>query len=508
MANFFKLKDRRVIPNFRSLQKTAQTGGLKSSLKDIQRNLVKDPHIDSLKADWIAQKSLGVASEILSTGLLVDPDGELVKEASIYVLNANKASKSQKMLSRHILSKEITQVIPERTLDWFIEENHKRTIYKRIAKYKKQSIDFPRDALNYVELSRLYLILGQEEQAKKNILIALNLGGQNRYILRSAVRLFVHTKDFEIAQYFLRRYKYLKFDPQILSAEIALSTLRERFSPFIKHGQGLIDLNKFSASGLTELSAALGTVELIDGSLKKSRKYFETALLDPNDNSLAQVEWATNEAAIFNLNIFDYNEVAHNYEALTIDSYYSDNWQGVIDSAEKWFIDAPFSTRPVRMASFVSLAYLDRQELAIKFCKAGLTTHPGNPRLINDLAYSLGLLNKTDEAINFINQIDIKSVSDPVVKNVLTATNGLIEFRKGNNEVGRALYLKSIEGLINLKKKELSKVATLNYIREEILHNPKAKNQFRPLLEQVASQQLDVILLKKRVGLIMNQSDT
>ena len=499
MANFFKFKDRRVIPNFRSFQKTARIGGLKSSFNNIERSLLHDPHISYLSDEWSVQNNLGLASEILSTGLLVDPNSLFVKEAASYVLNQEKASKSQILLSQHILANEVTHLEDEKTLSWFIEENHIKTIYARISKYKKQCIDFPRDALSYVELSWLYLILGQIEQANKNMSVALNLGGQNRYVLRSAIRLFVHFGEFDMAQYYLRKYKFLKFDPQILSAEIALATLRNRNSPFLKFGQGLIDLNKFSAYGLTELSAALGTVELIDGSLKSSKKYFETALLDPNDNSLAQVEWATNEASLFNFDLTDFKSVAHNYEAFTIDSYYRNDWKGALQGAEKWFIDSPFSTRPIRLASFVALTYLDKPELAISFCKAGLSTHPFNPSLINDLSYALGLLNRIEEASKYLNQINIKDVTDSVVKNVLIATKGLIEFRKGNDELGRTFYLKSIENLKSLNKDDLSKIATLNYIREELLFNSNTRDKIKPLFDKIMSDKSDVLILKNRI---------
>ena len=43
---------------------------------------------------------------------------------------------------------------------------------------------------------------------------------------------------------------------------------------------------------LSELASSIGTVELLYGSNKKSRELFKKSLISPNDNTLAQVEWA------------------------------------------------------------------------------------------------------------------------------------------------------------------------------------------------------------------------
>ena len=49
----------------------------------------------------------------------------------------------------------------------------------------------------WVELARLYIMHDQVEKAERALLTALHLAPDNRFVLRSATRFFIHTDQFE-----------------------------------------------------------------------------------------------------------------------------------------------------------------------------------------------------------------------------------------------------------------------------------------------------------------------
>lgn len=512
MANFFEVKDRRVIPNFRSLLLTEKLGDLKSSSADQSKIPIKDLHFDLLKSEWELNKSIGYAADLISTGIIVDSEDNIVQSAARYLIKSEGASKSQKSLASLILNK-FSIKEEELRLDWFIDNNNypsahdKNPFYERISFIKKQINAFPYNALNYVELARLYLILGQKEKANGSMLKAIYIGSHNRYVLRSAVRLFLHFGELDIPHFYLRKYPDLKKDPWLLSAEIALSTVKERDSKFIKTGINLLNSNNYSPFSTSELSAALGTVELLSGSLRKSKKLFAMALKCPNDNSLAQAEWASNKDSLFNLNPSDFENVCNKYEALSLDNYYNENWKQTVENAEKWFIDSPFSKTPILLGSHVACAYLNHQEQSVTFCKAGLLSHPNDPQLLNNIAYSLALLNEIKEAESYLEKVNIETVEDSDLKVCLMATKGLIEFRKKNVKEGRQLYLKAIERTKGDKQPKLHQLAILNYAREEIIADIEQKEGAINLINQIddKSSDLEIKVLKQRVQRVIDE---
>lgn len=500
MANFFEDKDRKIIPNFRSFNLTEKLGDLKSTNIDQSKKPMVDPHFHSLTNDWIYNKTIGFAADLLSTGLLVDPKNEAVISAAQFIIDSKESSVPQKSLAFTVLGNEMTTIRPEeKDLKWFL--NYNNNIYKRIAFLKNLIIQFPYNSLNYVEISRLYLILGEKEKAILFMKRALYLGPNNRYILRSAVRLFTHFDEFELPHYYLRKFGNLKNDPWLLSAEIALSSLRKRSSSFIKSGVLLLESKNYSPFSKTELSAAIGTVELLNGSFKNSKKLFSQSLSCPNDNSLAQIEWATNKGGLFNLNPNNFIHVDNKYEAISIDSFHNNDWNSTINNAEKWFIDSPFSKEPTMLGSHVSLTYLDSPEKSIDFCKAGLISHPNDPKLINNLSYSYGLMGDIVNSDRLLRSINVSLVKNDRVKNCLIATKGLIEFRKGNFEIGRKLYLDVIQQTKEKGYQQLNQLATLNYAREELISNKTSKESVLNLIEKlnIPKDDLGLKILKSKV---------
>jgi hypothetical protein len=472
MASFFEQKDRNVVPNFRSFLETVELGELSDTSCKIRNGMKGTLGSDLL--EWENTPSIGAASDLLSSALVAGiTNNDAVSRAAEFVLNNKRlATPSQLDLAERILKKNHSGptaiVLPK--ISEFLEENSRTGLQKKIQQLKKANLRFQTDPTIYTELARLYSILGQEEKAKKNMIIAVGLASENRYVLRSFIRLFAHYDDIDFAYDFLKKRISSKRDPWLVSAEIALATILGKDSKAIKTGKTIVNSGAFSDFSLAELRTALGTVELRDGSRRKSRDLFRAAIIDPNDNALAQTEWALNVDRMFDLDVSQF-DVKRNYEALALEAFNNSRWEETLEHSENWFMDMPFSKRPLMLASHVSSVVLDNQDVAQSFCKAGLLTHPGDPQITNNLAYSLALDGKVNDALTLIDNLDISKVDEQGTEICLSATRGLINFRKGNYDLGRAFYLEAIDAASRIQNTSYYQLALLNYAREELLCN-------------------------------------
>lgn len=499
MANIFEFKKRRVIPNWRTFSTTVSLGELNNvhGVKELPI-LNIDPYI----VDWKINKSIIYAGELLSAAIVnnIVCNSDVIDACNFILSEKNNATLTQISLAKSILSINNHNDEEKLTTDLLDVIIEKEPLYKKINLLKKNIIAFPRNAVAYVEIARLHSILGQTEKADYYLKKAYYLSPDNRFILRALSRHFVKT-DISFAHDILRKSDITGIDPWLTSTEVALATFRERSSRFIKKGLDLINSKSIHPFNLTELASSIGTVELINGSNKKGRKLFNTSLEAPNDNSLAQSDWAAKE---FGLSFFhspiDY-DIKNNYEAIAMDNFFAEKWDKSFNSALMWFIDTPYSKRPIQLASHIASSIIDKQEEAIKIIKAGLTSHPNDSELLNNIAYSLALSNKPDEADIFINKIG--SNSDLSEKNgiCLIATKGLVLYRKGQKEAGKLLYLEAIQKAKEKNFQYLHSLAIVNFVREEILSGASNKAELLNMIDDlpVKDKHKEINLIKEKI---------
>lgn len=115
-------------------------------------------------------------------------------------------------------------------------------------------------------------------------------------MLRAAARFYISEDAPEIALRLLVNTPMTRHDPWLMAAEVATAQLAGRGSKFFKHGKSMLDNPSFRLVNLSELAAAVGTVELEDGRRKDAKRRFEMAMLDPTENALAQVKWAEDKS--------------------------------------------------------------------------------------------------------------------------------------------------------------------------------------------------------------------
>lgn len=493
MANLFEHKDRRVIPNWRSFGKTTTLGEL-NSFQINSSSLQLETNIEEYFIDWKLNKTVIHAADLLSAAIVNNKREEksVIEAANFILANKEKSTLSQKSLASAILNKteekDLSQRFIEVTLDKLPTLLNPEPIRIKIRETKNILRQYPNNAILYVELSRYYSILGQESNSIRAMKAALHLAPNNRFVLRCATRLFAHfdTEENDYIDYvhsLLRNSPLTLIDPWLASAEISIATIRNRTSKFIKKGIELINSKNISPFNFTELASSIGTVELLFGGAKKSREFFNKALISPNDNSLAQIEWASTKDNSLDINpsLFGVNM---NFEALALDNFQNKNYDAALDNAAKWFIDMPFSKRPIMFGSNLASTILKDQQKSISFLNAGLISHPYDPQLINNLAYALALDDKPNEAFEQLNKIKNEDDYDDVTQICLSATRGLSYFRSGFADIGRQLYIDAIEQTKQIKNKELNWIAILNYTREEI----RLKSEYVESLMDVVSK--------------------
>jgi len=479
MAIIKSIDKRRVIPNWRDFKSTINNGELQCQ----QNKLYKIPNSDKLLQekidDFIKTPALGIAADLLSTAYILDIYENLVIEKAIDLIqeNQNISSTSLIDLSKKVHSKDEPikdQIHESDSLLTTSKHDYIENIRKQIALYKNRLRLLPINPVGWVELSRLYSLLGQPKQSENAIKIALALDPNNRFIIRSAARLLIHNDKADEAYYYIRRAEILKYDPWLLSTEIATSCILERRPKFIKESIGLIESKNLSDFSLTELTSALGTLEFYDGSNKKAKAFFKKSMISPNDNSLAQLEWISNEDKSFQINPNQYN-IRNPQEAFALNCFENSKWKQVLQYSESWLKDIPYSTRPVLLGSFVAETFLNDYDKAIELCKRGLIANPNDVITKNNLICSYAQVGCLDEAIQLLEKLKpgIALLPDEQ-KIVLQATSGLVLFRMGEIENGRELYLTAYQNAKKANYNYLKNMAILHLAKEEI--NAKTDN--------------------------------
>jgi tetratricopeptide (TPR) repeat protein len=510
VANLFDNKDRRVVPNWRSFGKTTVLGEL-NSIYDGKTIPSLESSIDDYVIDWRINKTVIHAADLLSAALVNNHrENKFVTDAAEFILNnKDKATMSQIDLAKLILKKaparDLNSLFTEVNLDSLPKLVNPILIRERVKETRSLLRLYPRNPILLVELSRYYSILGQEEQSIKAMKNALFLAPNNRFVLRCATRLFAHFdhKNNDYLSFIhgtLKKSPLTGIDPWLTSAEISVATILNKTSRFIKKGIELINSKNIAPLNFTELASSIGTVELLNGSLRKGRAYFNKSLISPNDNSLAQLEWASTMDKGLDINTENF-DVKMNFEAMALDSLHNNEFEVALDQAAKWFIDMPFSKRPIMFGSHLASSILKDQKKSISFLKAGLIGHPNDPQIINNLAYSYAIEDQTNEAFEELNKVKNEYITDDATQICLTATKGLAYFRSGFIDLGRDLYLEAIELTKKIGDPDLNRVAILNYAREEIrIKSPQAES----IMEVVAlipddAKEIEIRILKQDV---------
>jgi tetratricopeptide (TPR) repeat protein len=461
-------RERRVIPRWRKSSKTMALGEAASVTDTLNKPVLTDKQkeLDSqiLKQkhdEWVNSGSIGLAVDLLNSAFVLGQTHKAYNAADFIIQHPSEVTPEVVNLANKVINGQ-TSFDMQEPLPFLITSEQ---IYLEIQIYKQRVKQFPRQPLVWLDLARSYLILGQIEKAEKALRIALALAPNHRLSVRAAVRFLLHLHEPEKAEYLLRNTPSLLIDPWLIATEISISTILNRPPKFIKQARQMIKSANFKQFHLSELTAALGTLELFGANSKKARELFRESLQDPTENAVAQAEYVERVHKV-PTDYEKYYNHPYNFEARTWESYSQNRFVEALNECRLWLNDEPFSKRPAFLAAFlIGLLDLDMTE-AIQIMQRCYTANPHDSEVLNQMTYIHASTNQLKDAKSYFQQISYESL-DNRGQIVWNGNKGLLEFRERRFTEGRFYYYKAIELAQQTGQHDLLASAAIFLGREE-----------------------------------------
>lgn len=428
---------RRVLPRWRLFTTTARHGELNFKKQKIITPVEFDDGSNLLKR-WETEKIPGVACELLNLAILRN-DPALANEAATF-LERHRSSKNERTpLEKLALATLRTDGSPLED-EWI--QGIFRPSNRDIPSLRKSLRIYPHNAIAWAELALLHAWNGSKQHARRCMLVAVGLAPNDRFVIRSAVRCFAHLKDHETGLRIVNRADRTKVDPWLLSAQVAMTQALKKPQRLMKNAKTMIESKNLSPWDLSELNAAVGSVLHHTGAEKNANKHFRASLLEPTENALCQIvfdrqnpEWQKITNAIHPSMNFE-SEARNHFNAVELER--------ACESAHGWLNDEPFSARPALFGSFVAGVAIENYKDALNFLDQGLKPNPNDPILLNNRALFLARTGRTEEAEENLKRARQYNDGGGELDVTLTATAGLLHFRKGETALGRQKYLEAI----------------------------------------------------------------
>jgi len=444
-------ESRAIVPQWRAFEHARRTGELDpASILDA----VQGPSeaLQKLHHEWTASGAMTFASELVA-GSLVEGVPEYGRSAAT-VLASAAASTSR------VVDVIVSEVLGTRSR----LPKRRGPPQEEVHRLRHEVADRLRDPFAWVDLARAYEGSGSNQKADQAMSIALALAPNNRYILRSASRLFQHQGEIEKAHRLVARAPQIRSDPWLLATEMALAGLMGRSSRHMRLALQLSGDSGQSPWQISELRSALGSAELTTGSVKKARKLFRGSLEDPTDNSLAQAHWAArrHDPGLRS----QIGDITASAEAVAWQEYRDEHWLQALAAAEQWHAAEPFLAQPLILGTHLAASCLLDYEKAEELAMLGLRANPESFTLSNNYIYAAAHVGKIIEAEKQLYKLDLVALTDRE-RIVHTATKGLVAFRKGTTEEGRLLYREAIGLASSHNDPAILASALLNFAVEE-----------------------------------------
>ena len=441
MSAYAQDLERRLVPRWRFSNTLANPAEFASDPRNKRPSTLNKAFLDEKLFDWELNRSIGNAIDLVSCGVSgrwldeVQPAAEFLQKRNDILtpqVNALAERAVQLTCTTAKADFEIQSPLSAMTFDHAC---------LRVANTRRKLHRDPRNVLAWLDLARAYIILGQREKAVRSIECALYLAPHHRQVLRSAVRLFVHTEQKGRAHTLLVRNARTRNDPWLIAAEIATAKIAERNPQYIRQGRQLVESSGLPPEQLTELQSALGTAEFYSGANRKAKQRFRASLMAPTDNALAQARWMRTQIPGIHIDENAFS-LPLGFEARSWRALEEGRWADARMECEMWLTDEPYSSRPAIVGSYVGISLTNDFAFAEACARAGLRADPSEETLQNNLTVALAYQGQLDEAIQQFKRITMPlSVELPIY--VYVATAGLIHFRLGEIERGRELYAKA-----------------------------------------------------------------
>lgn len=423
--------DRRVIPRWRSSDISAMLPEVKPTeprapSKTLNRERAE---FDSQFLRWKENSTVGGAADLLNFWHVPEFADALREPANFLVNHDYRLPKALSDLTSAVLK--TAQPRPSRI-----------SMQVEIARLRGLLRENPADPIRQIDIARLYAARGYNDKASRAVRIAVSMLPNHRFVMRSASRFYLHAGDPEFALRLLQRSDRTQHDPWLLASHIALETILGKSPRYGKRAQVLLKDETMPRGHLAELGAALATVHLINGAVRDAKRAFNVALVNPNENAVAQAVWASQQFGV-NLSLrHEWFEGPFSFEANLYKYQAAGDFANALECAKDWFADEPFSSRPLKAAAFFC-CILEDYDQAIIFLKQALELDSGDSEARCNLGFAFASKGEITQAVETMGPFLADSES-PFLGHVL-ANFGLIYYRGGSKERGRELYRRAIE---------------------------------------------------------------
>jgi len=430
------------------------------------------PQFEDLREEWNRDHSIEVSADLISCGVTLGrtKDKE-VQEAARLLADAKTTSDLQSVAHR-VLS-DTLGYIPNLSPISFDPDIARVELYSQIALHKRRIRIYPKNAIAWIDIARLYTALGQQDKAREAIRAATALSPDNRFVLRSTARFFVHADgksredQIEEGLYYLRKSTLMRADPWIMAAEISLSTIAKKSPQSLRWARAVADADSIDPWDLSELNGALATLAIQQGGIGKPGKLFNKSLRVPTENALAQAQWAADRYKVVSISerIFQTMRVPA-FEALALKHRAERKWHEVIEDCRAWSVMDPTSTRPLILGGYIAEVALEDGEVAREFSERALLIAPNEPWAHNNLAVAFAYLGRIDDAAEHAFRFQLHDLPEET-HTTYFATQGLLSYRRGEREKGLQLYLRAADTKAAQKDVGLRAMVMWHLLREE-----------------------------------------
>lgn len=467
--------DRRIVPRWRLSAVTIMAGETEPIRSRTSHSWLGDKSelLASLAA-WTQRPLPSRAVELISAALLYQTP-EAGKEAAEFLLQESEVGAIPQSLAARLLTELEPTVDPVDSTLYGLDRGEDHQNIRDLRAALKRN---PHNPLGWADLAHAHASCGNLDAANHSMRIALASSPQNRMIIRSASRLYVHSEEPDRAHRLLYDAEAVRSDPWLLAAELAIASLTQRTSRLTRIAKRLVKDDSLKPFHRTELASALGTLEMEAGRDRKARQLFQLSLTDPTDNSVAQAQWASRQFDRLTITGEKLN-IRRGFEARADHAFANEDWHRAIREAWSWLSDEPFSSRPAVFGSYVaSVGSMDFME-AVRFAKEGLRANPSDPILLNNLVFALAQSDHIEEANEHFKLI--RKPRDSRIDLTLLATEGLLCYRRGEIERGRKLYKEAIAIAKDVRDRRALALASMFFAYEEL----SSRNPDRGLLRDV-----------------------
>ncbi len=437
--------ERDLIPRWREPRSRAARGELRPL-----STFGRAPDLAGLRErerDWQTHGTLGHALDLLGAGIVLGSTPE-VEEAARAVARDPRAPDVSRAAAERLLA-----AGEGRTEELALGDPTTFEVRAEVAGLRRRVRADPRNALAWTEMARRYTILGQRPQAAAAMRVATALAPEHRHVLRAAVRLAVHHGEFDRAHATVAGAGRVREDPWLLATELASAGPAGRRPRFVRLGRTILEGGGFEPEATSELASALGTLELRAGSDRRARRLIEGSLAAPAENAIAQGQWLSKRLS--SLEIPD-SLLEDSAEARALRHGAAMESEAALEAAWQWHSDQPFASGPGELGSYHA-SVAGRFEDGARIARVSLTANPKEFLLSNNLIVCLAKIDRVKEAEEVLSQIDTEALSEEQVPTYL-ATLGLLEFRRGESERGRAFYQRSIGRSRDPNRQTLAKI--------------------------------------------------